>query len=131
MGMPMNRFQSLYPQNYGYTQNYNYSQNREGVLKFVNGKENVEAYYLPPNSQDVFFDKNKPRFYIKKVDASGTQNVYEYDFYEVEDTTQNASNADYITRQEFEEWKKNYEPTISTTATTTTEPTTKSTTSQF
>lgn len=140
MTQTANRFQPMYPQqNYSYSQDYGYPQNRSGGLKFVNSKESAEAYYLPPNSQDILFDKNRPRFYIKETDASGAQNIHAYDFFEVDDTPQ--PNAEYVTRQEFDEWKKNYEPTISTTkpepvATTepssvATESTTTTTTPQF
>lgn len=113
----MNRFPSMYPQ-----PNYGYPQNRGGFLKFVNGRESAEAYYLPPNSQDVLFDKNKPRFYMKETDASGAQSICVYEFFKVNDTPQTSLNTDYVTRQEFEEWKKNYESTISTTTTTKSEP---------
>lgn len=108
----MNRMQTYYPQNYGYPQN-----NSE-ILKFVNSIESAKDYFLPPNSQVVLFDKNQQRFYLKETDASGAQSIRAYDFFEADDTSQTNPNVDYITRQEFEEWKKNYESIISETKTT-------------
>lgn len=106
----MNRMNSYYPQNYGYPQT-----NSSEILKFVNSIDSAKDYYLPPNSQVVLFDKNQQRFYLKETDASGAPSIRAYDFFEVDDTPQINPNVDYITRQEFEEWKKNYESIISKT----------------
>jgi hypothetical protein len=48
-------------------------------------------------------DANLPRIYVKTSDASGISNVESYDLVKVQ---QEKQSTDYITRQEFEEWKK-------------------------
>lgn len=74
-------------------------------LQFVNGRESVDMYPMPPNSKVILMDSNMPRFYLKETDASGMARVATYDF-----TPANEKPVEeYVTRQEFEDWKAKYE----------------------
>lgn len=77
-------------------------------IQFVNGRESAEMYQMVPNSKAILMDSNMARFYIKETDASGMARVTAYDFKEATD----APSVEYVTRNEFEELKKNYESII-------------------
>lgn len=89
----------MYPYSY---QNYNRYQPQVDI-QFVNGKSSAEVYVMPPNSRVILMDSEKARFYLKETDASGLSKITSYDFTEV--VEQDTATTDYITRQEFEEWK--------------------------
>lgn len=86
---------------------YNYQPNRyqppQNDIQFVNGKSSAESFMMPPNSRMILMDSELPRFYLKEVDASGLFKISTYEFQEVKDPE--PISGDYITRQEFEEWK--------------------------
>ena len=71
-------------------------------IQYVNGKASADAYQMPPNSSVLLMDSTCSRFYIKKTDASGMATVHTYSFEEV---TDEPSNPDYVTRDEFETFK--------------------------
>lgn len=70
-------------------------------IQFVNGKPGAESFMMPPNSRMILMDADLPRFYLKEVDAAGLYRITAYEFQEVKEPPP----AEYITRQEFEEWK--------------------------
>lgn len=72
-------------------------------IQFVNGKGSAESFMMPPNSRMILMDSELPRFYLKEVDAAGMYRVTTYEFTEVVEKP--VVNEEYITRQEFEEWK--------------------------
>lgn len=71
-----------YPQqqpNFSWTTTYSPSSQTpvNGVIK-VSGRESVDAYQLPPNSNMPFFDENKDVVYIKSTDGVGVPTVTEF-----------------------------------------------------
>lgn len=85
---------------------YNYQPNRYQPpqdIQFVNGKTSAESFMMPPNSRMILMDSEAPRFYLKEVDAAGMYKVTTYEFQEVKEPE--PVSGEYITRQEFEEWK--------------------------
>lgn len=89
----------MYPYNY---QSYGRYQPQVDI-QFVNGKASAEVYAMPPSSRVILMDSEKARFYLKETDAAGLSRITAYDFTEV--VEQEPVAGDYITRQEFEEWK--------------------------
>lgn len=86
---------------------YNYQQNRYQYqppqdIQFVNGKASAETFMLPPNSRVILMDSTQARFYLKEVDAAGMYKIKTYEFSEV---IEKEPSNDYITREEFEQWK--------------------------
>jgi hypothetical protein len=71
----------------------------------VNNKSSAEMYVLPPNSSVILMDANIDRMYVKETDAAGMANLRTYDLVEVKDNPVPLADQ-YITREEFEEWKK-------------------------
>lgn len=86
---------------------YNYPSTRyqppQTDIQFVNGKSSAESFMMPPNSRMILMDSELPRFYLKEVDATGMYKISIYEFQEVKEPEPVSS--EYITRQEFEEWK--------------------------
>jgi hypothetical protein len=82
---------------------YNYSPQSNDNFQVVNNLASAEMYPMCPNSKVILMDANLPRIYVKTSDASGISNVESYDLVKVQ---QEKQSTDYITRQEFEEWKK-------------------------
>lgn len=73
----------------------------------VNSEEEARNYALNPGNSVFLMDSNNSVFYTKSVDFSGIATFKKYQFSEVTDTPA-PSQGDYITREEFEEWKKQY-----------------------
>lgn len=92
----------------------------------VYGKHSAENAMTPPNSRVLLMDGELPRVYLKETDATGAYKLTAYDLTEVKDEV--APSPEYITRQEFEEWKKGFlnEPTVRKSTTDDDEPKSKS-----
>lgn len=45
----------------------------------VNGRTGAEAYYLPPNSDDILMDLNDPIAWVVQTDGAGYKTVTPYD----------------------------------------------------
>lgn len=75
-------------------------------MVLVNSEEEARNYALNPGNSIFLMDSNNSVFYTKSVDFSGIATFKKYQFSEVTDTP--PQQADYITREEFEEWKKQY-----------------------
>lgn len=108
------------PQNYGQfaVNRMNYSQPQQQPInnfEVVNNRESAEAYYIPPNSKVILMDKELPRIYLKETDAAGGPQVTTYSITKI-DSEIPQSKVDYVTREEFEEWKRSFNnESISTT----------------
>lgn len=74
-------------------------------MVLVNSEEEARNYSLSPGSSIFLMDSNNSVFYTKSVDFSGISTFKKYQFQEVTDSKEKATD-DYITREEFEEWKK-------------------------
>lgn len=92
-------------------------QQDQGLI-MVNGEEGARAFQLPPNRTVPLFDKNAMMFYLKTTDAGGFGSLRRFSYTEIADTAPAApeSGGGYLTRAEFEEWKKEYGECVSKTA---------------
>ena len=74
-------------------------------MKWVQGESGAKSYIIAPNSTVMLMDSEQDRFYIKSADASGMPSplrVFEY----TEITSgPSAPTVDYVTREEFDEFK--------------------------
>ena len=71
---------------------------------FVNGLEDVKSRLQPCRSQMLYSDNDKNLVYLKAVDDTGHFTVKVFDL--VEHKEEQAPEVSYITRAEFEEFKK-------------------------
>lgn len=76
----------------------------------VMGPESAQAYQIGPDSQVILMDSNRPVFYIKKSDSLGYSDTKAFEFQEIplfqSNPDQQVTNSEYITKTEFEEFKK-------------------------
>lgn len=86
----------------------------------VMGPESAQAYQLGPDSQVILMDSNKPIFYMKKSDSSGYSETRAFEFHEIplfsstssQSQTDVPSNSEFITKNEFNEFKKMIEELV-------------------
>ena len=72
----------------------------------VNGIEGAKAYQMNANSIVSLFDANEDIMYIKSTDGAGFPSIRSFRFEELKEDTQTEPSVDYISREEFEEFKK-------------------------
>ena len=72
----------------------------------VNGIEGAKAYQMSANSIVSLFDANEDIMYIKSTDGAGFPSIRTFSFTEVKEENKPIQPADYISREEFEEFKK-------------------------
>ena len=72
----------------------------------VNGIDGAKAYQMPANSTVALFDSNEDIMYIKNTDGAGFPSIRMFKFEEVNEIINNEEKQDYISRKEFEEFKK-------------------------
>lgn len=94
-----------------YFPNFNNNQNiQQGGLKWVQGEAGVKAQYVAPGCVAVFFDTERPVFYIKSVDMSGMpQPLKIYDFSERKQVEEDKTPFDlsqYVRKDELEDYIK-------------------------
>lgn len=122
-------------QPFNYSNNYNYNPYQQGVsspynnfrsqcptfqkqnnIIWVNGKENVNAIQLPPNSSVLLMDSQNDKFYIKTTDDIGLGKIRTFNYKEEFDndikiTNSPSSNqkqqqqinlSDYVTKSQLE-----------------------------
>nr|DAW59483.1 MAG TPA: hypothetical protein [Caudoviricetes sp.] len=75
---------------------------------FVNGLEDVKSRLQACKSQMLYCDNDKNIVYFKNVDETGHFTVNIFDL--VEHKKEKAPEVNYITREEFEEFKKSLTP---------------------
>ena len=78
-------------------------QTAPGLIQ-VTGLEGAKAYPLAPSSVAALFDADRDVMYIKRTDAGGYPTIQTYQFSPVQEAAPSAQ-PEYVTRQEFEEWK--------------------------
>lgn len=78
-------------------------QTAPGLIQ-VTGLEGAKAYPLAPNSEAALFDAGRDVFYVKRTDAGGYPTIAAYEFKPLQETAPSAQ-PEYVTREEFEEWK--------------------------
>lgn len=100
-----------YGQPYNQSQGYGYNQpyqpyNGQDQLIMVSGEEGARAYPLGPNRTVPLFDKNQMYFYLKSTDGGGYGTLRRFKYEEIMD---NSPSQDYVTREEFEQYKKEHQ----------------------
>ncbi len=102
MFQPYYNFQQpLYNTQSSYQNSYQQSVN----LIRVTGYDGAKAYQMPPNSTTALFDSNDDLMYIKTTDGAGFPTIRTFRFEELRQTQMSVSNGDFISREEFEEFK--------------------------
>ena len=94
--------QPLYNNQSAYQNSYQQSTN----LIRVTGYEGVKAYQMPAKSTTALFDSNDDVMYIKSTDGAGFPTIRTFRFEEMRGTAMSSPNDDYISRKEFEDFKK-------------------------
>ena len=72
----------------------------------VNGIDGAKAYQMSANSTVALFDTNEDIMYVKSTDGAGFPSIRTFSFTEIKENTKVSQNTDYISRQEFEDFKK-------------------------
>ena len=73
----------------------------------VNGMDGAKAYQMTPNSTVALFDSNEDIMYVKSTDSAGFPQIRRFKFVEMQESqTQQPVNNDFISREEFENFKK-------------------------
>lgn len=106
-------FQNPYASLLGQTPYYNQPMNNQPFpqqitqnLIRVNGIEGAKAYQMSANSTVALFDTNEDIMYVKTTDGAGFPIIRTFSFTEIKEDTKATQNTDYISRQEFEDFKK-------------------------
>lgn len=79
-------------------------------VPWVNGEVGAQAYLIAPNSTVLLMDSDNPIFYIKTSDLSGKAAIKAFKYEELTQQTPQSSPM-YVTREEFENFKKSLEKT--------------------
>ena len=104
--MFQNPYASLMPpQNQYYNQQFQPQQETRNLIR-VNGIGGAKAYQMYPDSTVALFDSNEDIMYIKSTDGAGFPSIRSFRFEELNEDTQTEPFVDYISREEFEEFKK-------------------------
>lgn len=77
-------------------------------IRFVRNIQEANNCLIPPGTQAIFMDQNVDKFYLKETDYNNFSTVTEYEFKKVE----YPKNDEFITKEEFEKWKEQYESII-------------------
>lgn len=73
----------------------------------VNGIDGAKAYQMTPNSTVALFDSNEDIMYVKSTDGAGFPQIRRFKFVEMQESqTKQAENVDFVSREEFENFKK-------------------------
>ena len=108
--MFQNPYASLMNQNPYYNQTMNNQpyvpQEPPQTLIRVNGIEGAKAYQMSANSTVALFDTNEDIMYVKSTDGAGFPSIRTFSFTEIKENTKATQTTDYISRQEFEDFKK-------------------------
>lgn len=108
--MFQNPYANLLAQNQYYNPQMNnqqiYSQEQIQNLIRVNGIDGAKTYQMPANSTVALFDCNEDIMYIKTTDGAGFPSIRTFAFTEVKEQNKHVQQIDYISREEFEEFKK-------------------------
>ena len=81
-------------------------------VRFVSNRQEAENCAVPRGTKALLMDSNKDIFYLKETDINGISTISEYSFKKVEPQTED----NYITKDEFNKWKEQYESIISNIA---------------
>ena len=108
--MFQNPYANLLAQNQYYNPQMNnqqiFPQEQTQNLIRVNGIEGAKTYQMSANSTVALFDSNEDIMYIKTTDGAGFPSIRTFNFVEITQNEKLSGSQDYISRQEFEEFKK-------------------------
>lgn len=108
--MFQNPYANLLAQNQYYNPQMNnqqiFPQEQTQNLIRVNGIDGAKTYQMPANSTVALFDCNEDIMYIKTTDGAGFPSIRTFNFAEITQNEKSSGSQDYISRQEFEEFKK-------------------------
>ena len=108
--MFQNPYANLLAQNQYYNQQMNnqqiFPQEQTQNLIRVNGIDGAKTYQMSANSTVALFDSNEDIMYIKTTDGAGFPSIRTFNFVEIKQNEKSSGSQDYISRQEFEEFKK-------------------------
>ena len=107
--MFQNPYSNLLAQNQYYPQMNNqqiFPQEQTQNLIRVNDIDGAKTYQMPANSTVALFDSNEDIMYIKTTDGAGFPSIRTFNFVEITQNEKSNVSQDYISRQEFEEFKK-------------------------
>lgn len=108
--MFQNPYANLLAQNQYYNPQTNnqqiFPQEQTQNLIRVNGIEGAKTYQMSANSTVALFDSNEDIMYIKTTDGAGFPSIRTFNFAEITQNEKSSGGQDYISRQEFEEFKK-------------------------
>lgn len=80
-------------------------------IVWVQGEVGARSYQLAPNSSIILMDNDDSKFYIKTTDGSGMATLKAFKFEEI--VKQTSDSTDYVSRQEFSEFKNGLEGLLS------------------
>ena len=80
-------------------------QSQPAGLIWVQGIEAAKAYPVAPGNTVQLWDSEAPAVYLKEADHNGMPQLRAFDLVERVSAVPRAKEADYVTRQEFEELK--------------------------
>ena len=72
----------------------------------VNGIDGAKAYQMPANSTVALFDSNDDVMYVKSTDGAGFPSIRTFAFTEKLNVKGKSQDVEYISREEFEKFKK-------------------------
>ena len=108
--MFQNPYANLLAQNQYYNSQMNnqqiFPQEQTQNLIRVNGIDGAKTYQMPANSTVALFDCNEDIMYIKTIDGAGFPSIRTFNFVEIKQNEKSSGSQDYISRQEFEDFKK-------------------------
>ena len=108
--MFQNPYANLLAQNQYYNPQMNnqqiYPQGQTQSLIRVNGIDGAKTYQMSANSTVALFDSNDDIMYIKSTDGAGFPSIRTFSFTEIKEQAKPVQQVDYISREEFEEFKK-------------------------
>ena len=108
--MFQNPYASLIPQNQYYNPQMNnqqiFPQEQPQNLIRVNGIDGAKAYQMPANSTVALFDSNEDVMYVKSTDGAGFPSIRTFEFTEKVNAEVKSPDVEYISREEFEKFKK-------------------------
>lgn len=118
---PMNQNEMM-PSNFMQNFQQHPQQSINNVLE-VMGPESAQAFQIGPNSKVILMDANKPIFYCKQSDSSGFAATKAFQYNEiplneliepqqVQSHEDNSLNSEYITKSEFNDFKKMIEELV-------------------
>lgn len=105
----MSGYNPYYPTNYytGLNPNYQMSNNQQQnqQIIWVNGREEVDRFFVAANNVVALWDRNSPTIYLKSADVTGRTNLEVYDLIKRNPEVTSKAESSTPTREEFDSLK--------------------------